>query len=812
MWPTPSGERPVWRRSSVDARPIIATVFIDLGGSGPRQAYDYLVPPELVDKVRPGVLVVVPVRESEKVGFVVELGETRESRQNLKPIHTLVEGERLISANQIELARWLADHYLTGTGEALRLFLPPGAKTKLISHVELEGTEGTAAGKEVQWIKERGGRALTTSFVSAFGRGALVKLINEGKVRRRFSTQTPGARPKFIELALIGPKGRETLVKGARQRAILSVLTDRQRLEVKELLEASGASRASLNMLVSKGLVEIVKRRRERRTDTAFLRPGATELLLTPSQELAVNRVIAAIKLGVAENFLLHGVTGSGKTEVYLRAVKECLLLGRKAIILAPEIAILPQLAERVANAFGDAVAVIHSGLPPGERYDAWCAVASGEKTVVVGARSALFAPVDNVGLIILDEEHDGSYKQQSGVRYDARTVAERLAKIHQAVLVKGSATPSLEALYQGQGGRGYIELPERVAGRDLPDVRLIDMRDEMKAGNYGIYSQILIDALKATLDNGNKAILLQNRRGFANFLLCRTCGHVPVCRRCSVSLTYHRAGNRMRCHYCDQDVPAPDACPNCQSRDWKYSGAGTQRVEGDLLELLPDAQIVRMDADTTASKGAHQRQLLRFYQAERAILIGTQMVAKGLDFPAVSLVGIVNADTALNLPDFRAAERTAQLLIQVSGRSGRGPVPGIVYVQTYNPENYAIQAALGKYDDFYRRELSNRQELDYPPFSSIINVIFSSRDDRKAANRAAGFAKVISQALLHDGQVLGPAPAPISKIKGYCRWHVLVSSNNPQRVKFEISRQDRLVRTDNDTRVIVDIDPVWML
>lgn len=786
----------------------VAKVILDINAPGIWRTYDYLIPPSLESQLEIGATVVVPVRHSERLGYAIEIVDG--PGEQLKEIIAVVSGTRLIGPRQIELSRWLAEFYLSSLSEALKLTMPPGARHRLRKTIELSGEAGDEPA--LIRLKEAGGSVLRSRLAEAFGEDRLKTLIKQGLLRPSFTLVEPSVKPRSVDFADLVSGCEPQAGLGGKQEAVLADLRRRSPQPLKELMRKHGASRATVNSLVERSLISVFSRREERLTETRFTEQPVREIVLNEDQANALSAIEAAMAAGVQRTILLDGVTGSGKTEVYLRATRTCLEAGRASIFIVPEIALLPQLVERLAQRFGDQVAVVHSGLPAGERLDAWQAAASGRKKVIVGARSALFAPVAELGLIVIDEEHETSFKQNSNPRYDARTVAAKLADIHRATLVLGSATPSLEAQWSAKTGGLHVKLEQRVSGFNLPSIKIVDMRAEMKAGNYGLFSDALIESLEKALGRGQNAILLINRRGFANFLLCRDCGYVPTCTYCAVSLTYHRTDNRLHCHHCGIATAAPELCPKCGNTDWRYTGAGTQRIESELNEALPETTVIRMDADTTAKHDSHRRQLLRFYRAKGAILLGTQMIAKGIDFPQVSLVGIINADTGLNLPDFRAAERTAQLLTQVSGRSGRGPIAGEVVIQTFNPESYAIRAVTSDYRCFCEEELEHRRELQYPPFSSMINIIFSSLSEEAAIAAAEATVEDLRKSLSDADTLLGPAPAPISKIKGYWRYHATIMTKDPERVKSVLRQETRLTQGRKNVKIIIDIDPVWLL
>ena len=543
---------------------------------------------------------------------------------------------------------------------------------------------------------------------------------------------------------------------------------------------------------------------------------------LTQGQQEAFDTMLGCIERGVGEVSVVDGVTGSGKTEVYLRAIRASLERGRGAIVLVPEIALTPQTVSRFEERFGDTVAVMHSRMTQAERFDAWEAVRRGEKRVAVGARSALFCPMPALGLIVIDEEHESTYKQESAPRYHARDVAAWMAKRAGAALVLGSATPSIEALCRCKTDASWhrVVLARRTNGRPMPEVRIVDMAREFGSGSRSMFSRELSEGLFSAVDAGRKAVLLLNQRGFANFVLCRDCGFVPECPTCSVSLTYHERGNMLVCHHCGRRMPAPPTCPVCASPYLKKFGAGTQRVESELRKLLAgrdDVRIIRMDADTTASRDAHARLLADFARPGAAVLLGTQMIAKGLDFDDVVLVGAINADTQLHLPDFRSAERTFDLIEQVAGRAGRGSFAGRVLVQTYMPESCAIQAAAA-YDRrrFLADELAKRKLLRYPPYARLANVlIWGERVDevREVALELAGRIDEVIKDVVGDAwQSLGAAPCAIDKLRNQHRWHILVKAPADADIASALAPVIRRRRAHKRVNVACDVDPFSLL
>lgn len=514
---------------------------------------------------------------------------------------------------------------------------------------------------------------------------------------------------------------------------------------------------------------------------------------LTPAQ-------IQALDLLQEKQFLLvHGITGSGKTEIYLQAAARTIADGKQVIILVPEIALTPQTTQRFAERFP--IAVLHSALTPKERQENWQKIINAEVQLVVGARSALFAPFKNLGLIVIDEEQDSSYKQDNNPRYHTVQTALQRARLCGAKVLLGTATPALETfhLFQNPPDKryGYIYLPERINNRPLPPVEIVDLRAELQNGNFSVLSKRLQTELRECLNTQGKAILFLNRRGFASFINCRSCGLVLECPHCSVALVYHADTNQAKCHYCGHTQNVADKCPSCHSGYFKFFGTGTQRVESELKKIFGDVHIFRMDSDTTTKRGAHEKILKEFLAADKAVLLGTQMIAKGHDFPEVTLIGIISADTLLNLPDFRSAERTFQLLAQVAGRTGRGNRSGKVIVQTYNPEHYAIQAAAEhNYQKFYEQELTQRQEVNYPPFSKLTLIVFSAKEEILAKNMAAQYAQK------YAGQASGPTPAIIYKLRGFYRWQILLKD-------VQVNYSD--FPAESKVKIEIDVDPLNM-
>jgi len=631
-------------------------------------------------------------------------------------------------------------------------------------------------------------------------------LIDQGLVQTLLQITPPKVRPKLTRVSYIivdqGKVGEELarLAKrhGVRQIALLEALQGYTLpVETIELCKSTGASNEALRRLEAKGLVRIEEREVRRDPLAGHTFAANPTLKLTPAQEAALRQIVDLLAAGQSGKerpaaLLLHGATGSGKTEVYLQALARVLAAGLQAIILVPEIALTPQTIARFAGRFPGRVAVLHSRLTPGQRFDEWRRIRDGLADIVVGSRSAIFAPLPRLGLIVLDEEHEWTYKQSDATpRYHAREVALQLAKLTGAAVVLGSATPDVTTTWQAQQGAIHLaELPERVVGRrpagdsqaagELPPVEIVDMRAELRAGNRSIFSRSLRAALTDVLAAREQAILFLNRRGSASFVLCRDCGQTIQCSRCAVSLSYHEGENVLICHHCNRRRPVPQQCPNCWSKRIRYFGLGTEKVEDEMRMLFPQSRLLRWDRDVTGRQGAHEAILETFASHQADVLIGTQMVAKGLDLPLVTLVGVISADTALHLPDLRAGERTFQLLTQVAGRAGRSERGGRAIIQTYSPEHYAIQsAATHDYHGFYAQEIAFRQSLGYPPFRQLARLVYthSSADkaEAEAARLTAQLQQAATQAGLAETEVIGPAPAFLPRLQGVYRWQITI-------------------------------------
>ena len=718
-----------------------------------------------------GGRVVVEFRRRRLVGFAIETTAEEPEGVRLKPVERVLDTEPVISDTEWSLAEWMARYYVAPIGLVLRLFYPPGSTG--------EAEDGDGPG---------------------------------GAPRRRHVLPAPEMGAE--ERAAIA----STLARAPQQRRVWSATLELDEpVEQAALCEALGVSAGVVAALAARGLVRVEDRE-------VVLDPygagGQLEVAAegdpTPEQSAAIAEIRQALSGGGEQApFLLQGITGSGKTRVYVEAVAAALERGGKAIVLVPEIGLAAPTVARFRARFGDRVAVLHSGLSRGERTSAWNRVRSGAAPIVVGARSALFAPVGRADLVVVDEEHETAYKQDETPRYLARDVAVYRASLEGAVAVLGSATPSLESRSNAEAGKyRRLSLPARIAGRPLPTVEIVDLAGEGAVVAPGL-SDVLVAAIADALESGDQALLFLNRRGFAAFLQCTDCGWVGPCPNCKISLTYHRGSPRLLCHYCDHREPVPDFCPACAGRRLDTRGIGTQQVETAVRTRFPDARIARMDLDTTGPKWSHAR-LYRAMQArEIDILVGTQMIAKGFDLPGVGLVGVVSADTALHFPDFRSTERTFQLLVQVAGRAGRGDRPGRVVFQTYLPEHFVLTAAAAHdYEAFYRREKPDRLGLGYPPATRLANVVASGKDAASVEEAMARVADHLRRREAGGLTVVGPAPCPLERLRGRWRHHVLLKAEVApilDRTLHDLARrEDALVGTAN--RLEIDRDPMSLL
>ncbi len=792
--------------------------------------YSYSVPEILGDRVVPGARVVVPLRRRELVGIVVAVDD-RAPEATAKAVLAAPDPEPALPANLLKIADWIAGYYGSPLGVVLKAMVPGplwGESEVILTLVSSAGVTGGTAGELCRWLERRGGRAPARAAARALKKpvwSVADRLARVGALT--FDVEPPPTRggrsvSRAIELAgtPLGLLDRDQRFdKKPKQLALYQALEQAaEPMSLEAIRTRIGVGPGVVRALVESGLARVVEleRFRDPFADFETSSPPAT---LTKPQQTAVAEIGG---LTPGSGALVFGVTGSGKTLVYLESIRRAVESGRGAIILVPEIGLTPQTVSRVRGMFGDQVAVLHSALSDGERADAWWSLRAGRRLVAVGPRSAVFAPVQSLGFIVVDEEHEATYKNGEAPRYHARDVAHVRCRLEGARLVLGSATPSLETAAAVPDRLTMIRLPERIGARPLPPVELIDLRTAptIKEVRGVPWSESLDEALRQTVARGDQALLLLNRRGYSAFLQCPTCGAVKMCPHCSISLTPHRHPAALKCHYCGLTAPADPTCDQCGHPTSRARGVGTQQVEQVVAERVASARIARMDLDTTGTKWSHHRILDRVAKGEVDVLVGTQMVAKGIDFPNVTLVGVVDADTGLHLPDFRAGERAFQLITQVAGRAGRGPKGGRVLVQTRSPDHPSLRFAV-RHDTegFWAAEQAARVDPPYPPTNALVNVLVSGTAEPAVSTRCAEAAEWLGALVMRhrlDVEVLGPAPCPIAKVKDRFRWHVVLKGPDQALGRVVRYAAPRLVGAGGSPpaaiRVVIDRDPVSLL
>ncbi|WP_138493112.1 primosomal protein N' [Paenibacillus pinistramenti] len=856
----------------------IARVIVDVPSRDTDRPFDYRIPPAMAGWIDIGSRVAVPFGRRTLQGFVVGLEEQSDmDPARLKPFQELLDHLPPLSPDLVELAGWMSRKYACTAISALQVMIPSALKGKAERYVSVpedvqERAEGSAPGFDGEqeqrnpegqqaslfaltaalpaealaiwnYVKKEGPVPLSQLGNRYPEQGEIVKsLLSQGLLTesQKIKDQMGRKTVKTVAAAVSGEAAEAALAsftaQARRQKEVLAFL-----LEVgipisqQELLSTLGVTAGTVKKLADKGyaVIEDVEVYRDPYADRRFKKTSPLEL--TEEQQAAFGKISGALQARVHDTFLLHGVTGSGKTEVYLQSIEQCIAQDRQAIVLVPEISLTPQMVERFKGRFGNKVAVLHSRLSGGERYDEWRKIREGKAQVAIGARSAVFAPFKQLGLIVMDEEHETSYKQEETPKYHARDVAVQRAKQHQAVVILGSATPSLESYHaaRSQSNEEFapllLEMKNRPLGSSLPKVHIVDMREELKEGNRSMFSRPLHQAIADRLERKEQSVLFLNRRGFSTFVMCRSCGYVANCPDCDISLTYHEKSDNLRCHYCGYAEPAPKLCPECGSEHIRYFGTGTQRVEGELAKLFPGIRVIRMDVDTTTEKGSHERLLQAFREQKGDVLLGTQMVAKGLDFPNVTLVGAIAADSALNLPDFRAAEKTFQLLTQVAGRAGRHQLPGEVFIQSYMPEHYSIvHASRHDYLSFVREELQHRRGLGYPPYCRLILITLSHEHMPVLVRLAENFAAELRGNAVAKGvfgsldrlsaealDILGPIASPMPRLKKRYRFQCMVKYRGDiDAVNLVRQTAARMLDGNKDSlfQISIDVDPQMLM
>ncbi len=769
----------------------IASVVLSSSTRKFDKEYHYAIPEGFQEKIQSGMRVIVPFGKSNKhiEGYVTGICGEAEVEE-LKEIYRLLDEKPVLSSKMLTLASWMKERYICTYSDVIRCMLPPGigvVGSKIIRLIKDDNSLKGNSLKIVSKLKESGGELLLDELkkeVRVISR--YLKELEESGIIGVYEEFASKIKAKSIKAAYLKMPVEEVIediennrIKNIKQIRILEMLIDNEFIGVSDIVRFAGVSPGVLKTLNKYGYIDFMDV--EIRRDPFINReiPQTLPLVPTAEQENVINKTVKMIEEHRFGEILLHGITGSGKTEVYLQIIRRCIDNGRQAIVLVPEISLTPQMVERFRGRFGNDVAVLHSRLSLGERYDQWRNIHESKTKVVVGARSAIFAPLEHLGLVIIDEEHENSYKSELTPKYHANDIARERCKIENAILMYGSATPSVETYYSAKSGQiELVEMTKRANNMVLPKVHVVDMRNELEEGNRSMFSRKLREEIEKNIEKSCQTIIFLNRRGYASFVLCRSCGNTLKCPYCNVSLTYHAYEGRLICHYCGYTVKSPSNCPKCNSTHIRSFGTGTQKIEEELLKQFKGCSVLRMDMDTTTYKNSHEEILKNFKDNNINILVGTQMIAKGHDFPRVTLVGVIAADSLLNSGDYKATERTFQLITQVAGRAGRGKLSGEVVIQTYNTENFSIICACNQdYISFYEQEIMLRKKLRYPPFSHLASVMLSGVNDRATLAMAVNVGKEIKDYALQveNMEVFGPARAPISKIKGKYRWRIII-------------------------------------
>ncbi|SDN26214.1 primosomal protein N' [Alkalicoccus daliensis] len=805
---------------------MIVNVIVDVASQAVDRIFDYSVPEEMQETMSAGCRVHVPFANRPVQGFVIGIKESSEvPAAKLKPVQEQIDLTPPLTPELLQLAESIKEETLSLHVSVLKAMLPqamrakykksvfPGAAVaKLDQNLQKHFAESKFIENWDEWIKEASEED-KISAAKAIRKGLL---IVEPKV-----TTKDAAKKQLVYASILSDADAENHIgelnrKAPKQAAVLNFLQSSKEEHTAKQLEPYG-SKAALEALVKKGLISKNEAVLNRDPYEGRHFETSESLTLLPAQKEVLSDITRVIDKKIHRTFLIRGVTGSGKTEIYLQAIDKVLRNGKEAIVLVPEISLTPQMVERFKARFGARVAVLHSALSKGEKYDEWKKIRDKKVDVVVGARSAVFAPFENLGIIIIDEEHEASYKQEESPRYHARSVAISRAEHYNCPVLLGSATPSLDSYARAQRGvYDLLTLENRVNDNAMPAVTLVDMREELKSGNRSMFSDDLIERIKDRKQKGEQIVLLLNRRGYSTFIMCRECGYVPQCPHCDISLTYHRTNQSLQCHYCGHRETVPTRCPECDSDQIRFFGTGTQKVEEELHKTFEDLSIIRMDVDTTRRKGSHEKLLTAFGKGEADVLLGTQMIAKGLDFPNITLVGVLAADSMLHLPDFRAAERTFQLLTQVAGRAGRHDKTGEVLIQTYSPEHYSItEVKEHNFLSFYEKEMYMRKMGGYPPFYFLTMIHVSHTDLQQVVQVTEKMSAYLKSSLSESTKIFGPVASPIPRIKDRYRYQCMIKYKIEPKLMEALqelmhSYQSDIARTD--LQIIIDTNPFMMM
>ncbi|WP_020008702.1 primosomal protein N' [Salinicoccus albus] len=793
---------------------MFVSVIVDIPSKSVNQVFDYRIPDGMDEIIRVGHRVLVPFGRRTIQGYVMNVKDAADfDPSRIKPIAGTLDIEPVLTEEMIVIAKYLAEYYIDQYISVIETILPAALKAnykKLVRLSESAGADargaftglGLSDGSEIKSLNSEALSVLRPYLKSG-------EVVEETKISQHTKKKTA--------LAVYSLKITEGhLGRAKKQVELLDRIESSSEPILMSDLKAEGYSNHLVNSLYKKGYIDKMNMEVERDPYSGRIFEYDAPKVLNHEQRTAYDEVSASMDAQSAGTYLLHGITGSGKTEVYLQVIQKALDDGRAAIMLVPEIALTPQMVNRFKRRFGDDVAVLHSGLSAGEKYDEWSKIKEGRARVSVGARSSVFAPFENVGAIIIDEEHEATYKQSDRPMYHAAEVAKFRSRYHGCPLILGSATPSLESYARSEKGvYKRLELTKRAGTEMLPDINIVDMSAEHREGNTSIISKPLYEDIKDRIDKGEQTVLLLNRRGYSNFQICQSCGHVPMCPNCDISLTYHKSNSSLLCHYCGYETGVHKECDSCQSEDVTFRGTGTEKVEEILRDMFA-TDVVRMDNDTTRRKGTHEKLLDHFENDEIPILLGTQMIAKGLDYPMVTLVGVLNADTMLNLPDFRANEKTFQLLTQVSGRAGRHELAGEVIFQTYNPEHYAIELATNNdYRRFYEKEMAFRKLARYSPFYFHVLFTVSSEDVRSCLESTTHIHAALAENMSEQSIIVGPSPSPIERINRQHRFQILLKYKREPALLGVLSELDREYHEKykkEDISLKIDVNPLVIM
>ncbi len=806
---------------------MIAQVIVNHNSRETDKPFDYLIPEELEGQIGVGNRVIVPFGRGnkQKEAYIIKINQTSKA-QKLKSIISVAEGGKVFDEKMLKLVFWMRERYLCKFIDVIHSIVPAGISAEPEEWLTLKcnaiDIRSEQQKKIVSILKDNEGSMEINYFLQFFENNihqTLSKLISSGVIEKEYKDpqNVKDKKLRVAELAIEEDDAYEVIEDLFKRRAhsqakMLEILLSNEFVSVSDLVRFSQGSYNAVSALVKKGYINLKNIVILREPVSTLESVSKSEFEYTDEQKKVINRIDEHIENEKYAPLLLWGVTGSGKTEVYMNAIEKVLKKGKKAIVLVPEISLTPQLVNRFRNRFSNRIALFHSGLSLGEKYDQWKKMRDGKADIVIGARSAVFAPFDNIGIIIMDEEHETTYKSEMPPRYSTKEVARFRAMTDNAILLLASATPDIKSFYQANNGElELLTMKKRTNEKKLPEVMVVDMREELEDGNKSIFSRLLAGEINKNLENKEQTILFLNRRGFSTFVSCRSCGYVAKCPSCNISLTYHKYDDSLRCHYCGYTHKNYSVCPECGSKYIRYFGGGTQKVEEEIKKLFPEASTIRMDVDTTGRKFAHEKILNEFEKKKIDILIGTQMVAKGLDFENVTLVGVVSADVTLNIDDYSSSERSFSLLEQVSGRAGRGEKSGRAIIQTYAPEHLAIQCVKKhNYEEFYNSEILMRKAMWYPPFCDIILVGFSSVSETLVQQSAKFFKKQLEgiKKLSQKVQILGPVPSGISKIKNKYRWQLVIKCENQEELNV-ILEDAKNSCLDNKlyNKVIITID-----